>query len=179
MHEDHSTPIVAVNVWYDVGSAHEAEGRSGFAHLFEHMLFQETENLDQGEVMRLIPAAGGEFNGTTNQDRTNYFEILPANRLNLSFWTHRERMAKLQVTEENFHREREVVKEERRLRIENQPYVEALWLALDTLANDWLPYDHYVIGSMEDLDAATVDDVRSSTVATTCPTTRRSWSRAR
>jgi zinc protease len=160
VHEDHSTPIVAVNVWYDVGSAHEAPGRSGFAHLFEHMLFQETENLDQGEVMRLIPAAGGEFNGTTNQDRTNYFEILPANRLNLSFWTHRERMAKLQVTEENFHREREVVKEERRLRIENQPYVEALWLALDTLANDWLPYDHYVIGSMEDLDAATVDDVR-------------------
>lgn len=160
VHEDHSTPIVAVNVWYDVGSAHEAPGRSGFAHLFEHMLFQETENLDQGEVMRLIPAAGGEFNGTTNQDRTNYFEILPANRLNLSFWTHRERMAKLQVTEENFHREREVVKEERRLRIENQPYVEALFVTLDTLANDWPPYDHPVIGSMEDLDAATVEDVR-------------------
>ncbi len=160
VHEDHSTPIVAVNVWYDVGSAHEAEGRSGFAHLFEHMLFQETENLDQGEVMRLIPAAGGEFNGTTSQDRTNYFEILPANRLNLSFWTHRERMAKLQVTEENFHREREVVKEERRLRYENQPYVAALVETLDTLANDWEPYDHSAIGSMADLDAATVDDVR-------------------
>src|SRR5690606_7622971 len=81
VHEDHSTPIVAVNVWYDVGSAHEAPGRSGFAHLFEHMLFQETETLDQGEVMRLIPAAGGELNGTTNQDRTNYFEILPANQI--------------------------------------------------------------------------------------------------
>lgn len=114
----------------------------------------------EGEVMRLIPAAGGEFNGTTNTDRTNYFEILPSNRLNLSFWTHRERMAKLQVNEENFHREREVVKEERRLRIENSPYGEA-FLVLDTLSNDWEPYDHPVIGSMEDLNAATVDDVRA------------------
>ena len=160
VHEDHSTPVVAVNVWYDVGSAHEEPGRSGFAHLFEHMLFQETENMEQGEVMRLIPAAGGDFNGTTNTDRTNYFEILPSNRLNLSFWTHRERMAKLQVNEENFQREREVVKEERRMRYENSPYGEA-FLVLDTLANDWEPYDHPVIGTMEDLDAATVDDVRS------------------
>ncbi len=161
VHEDPSTPIVAVNVWYDVGSAHEEPGRSGFAHLFEHMLFQETENLEAGEVMRLIPAAGGEFNGTTNQDRTNYFEILPANRLNLSFWTHRERMARLRVDEENFAREREVVKEERRLRIENAPYGEALGITLDTLLNDWRPYDHPVIGSMEDLNAATVEDVRA------------------
>jgi len=160
VHEDHSTPIVAINVWYDVGSMHEEPGRSGFAHLFEHMLFQETENLEAGEVMRLIPAAGGEFNGTTNTDRTNYFEILPANRLNLALWTHRERMAKLRVTEENFAREREVVKEERRLRIENAPYAEALGVTLDTLMNDWPPYDHPVIGSMEDLDAATADDVR-------------------
>lgn len=161
VHEDHSTPIVAVNVWYDVGSAHEEEGRSGFAHLFEHMLFQETENLEEGEVMRLIPAAGGQFNGTTSQDRTNYFEILPASRLNLSFWTHRERMAKLQVTQENFEREREVVKEERRRSYENQPYAEAIGVTLDTLINDWAPYDHPAIGSMADLDAATVDDVRA------------------
>ncbi|HEX6940544.1 MAG TPA: pitrilysin family protein [Longimicrobiales bacterium] len=160
VHEDHSTPIVAVNVWYDVGSAHEQPGRSGFAHLFEHMLFQETENLEEGEVMRLIPAAGGEFNGTTNTDRTNYFEILPASRLNLSFWTHRERMAKLQVNAENFAREREVVKEERRRSYENRPYGEALGITLDTLMNDWAPYDHPTIGSMADLDAATVDDVR-------------------
>lgn len=160
VHEDHSTPIVAVDVWYDVGSAHEAPGRSGFAHLFEHMLFQETENLDAGEIMRLIPAAGGEFNGTTDTDRTNYFEILPANRLNLSFWTHRERMAKLQVTAENFAREREVVKEERRRSYENSPYAEAIGITLDTLINDWPPYDHPTIGSMQDLDAATADDVR-------------------
>jgi predicted Zn-dependent peptidase len=160
VHEDHSTPVVAVNVWYDVGSAHEEPGRSGFAHLFEHMLFQETESLDAGEIMRMIPAAGGSFNGTTNSDRTNYFEILPANRLNLALWTHRERMAKLRVNAENFAREREVVKEERRRSYENSPYAEALGVTLDTLLNDWPPYDHPVIGSMEDLDAATVDDVR-------------------
>jgi len=161
VHEDHSTPVVAVNVWYDVGSAHEEPGRSGFAHLFEHMLFQETENLEAGEIMRMIPAAGGSFNGTTNSDRTNYFEILPANRLNLALWTHRERMAKLQVNAENFAREREVVKEERRRSYENSPYAEALGVTLDTLINDWPPYDHPVIGSMEDLNAATADDVRT------------------
>lgn len=161
VHEDHSTPIVAVNVWYDVGSANEPEGRSGFAHLFEHMLFQETENLDKGQLMELIPAAGGEFNGTTNNDRTNYYEVLPSNRLNLAFWMEAERMARLQVTEENFKREREVVKEERRLRIENAPYVDAIWISLDTLQNDWAPYDHSVIGSMDDLNAAGVEDVKA------------------
>ncbi|HEY8468358.1 MAG TPA: pitrilysin family protein [Longimicrobiales bacterium] len=161
VHEDHSTPLVAVNVWYDVGAAHEEPGRSGFAHLFEHMLFQETENLEAGEILRLIPAAGGTFNGTTNSDRTNYFEILPANRLNLALWTHRERMAKLRVNAENFAREREVVKEERRRSYENAPYAEAVAVTLDTLLNDWPPYDHPVIGSMADLDAATVDDVRA------------------
>jgi predicted Zn-dependent peptidase len=161
VHEDHSTPLVAVNVWYDVGSANEPPGRSGFAHLFEHMLFQETENLEKGAIMELIPAAGGNFNGTTNTDRTNYFEILPSNRLNLAFFIHAEQMAKLKVTDENFQREREVVKEERRMRIENQPYGVALGETLDTLMQDWKPYKHSVIGSMADLDAATTDDVRA------------------
>jgi predicted Zn-dependent peptidase len=161
VHEDHSTPVVAVNVWYDVGSANEPVGRSGFAHLFEHMLFQETENLEKGAIMELIPAAGGNFNGTTNTDRTNYFEILPSNRLNLAFFLHAEQMARLRVTDENFQREREVVKEERRLRVENQPYGVALGETLDTLMQDWVPYKHSVIGSMADLDAATTDDVRA------------------
>jgi predicted Zn-dependent peptidase len=161
VHEDHSTPVVAVNVWYDVGSANEPVGRSGFAHLFEHMLFQETENLEKGAIMELIPAAGGDFNGTTNTDRTNYFEILPSNRLNLAFFLHAEQMARLRVTDENFQREREVVKEERRLRVENQPYGVALGETLDTLMQDWVPYKHSVIGSMADLDAATTDDVRA------------------
>jgi len=158
VHEDHSTPIVAVNIWYDVGSAHEEEGRSGFAHLFEHMLFQETENLEPGEFKKHILEAGGTYNGTTNEDRTAYFETVPANRLNMALWLEAERMARLRVTPENFDREREVVKEERRLRIDNQPYGEAI-LTLDTLVADWPPYNHTVIGSMADLNAATADDV--------------------
>lgn len=158
VHEDHSTPIVAVNIWYDVGSAHEEEGRSGFAHLFEHMLFQETTSLEPGEFKEHILEAGGTYNGTTNEDRTAYFETVPSNRLNLALWLEAERMANLKVTPENFDREREVVKEERRLRIDNQPYGEA-FLTLDTLAADWPPYNHTVIGSMDDLNAATAEDV--------------------
>jgi predicted Zn-dependent peptidase len=160
VHEDHSTPIVAVTVWYDVGSAHEDVGRSGFAHLFEHMLSQETENLEQGELRRLVTGAGGTRNATTNNDRTAYYEVLPSNRLNLAIWLHAERMARLQVTKENFEREREVVKEERRMRVENQPYMIAVE-TLDTLVADWPPYNHTVIGSMEDLNAAKTEDVRA------------------
>jgi predicted Zn-dependent peptidase len=158
VHEDHSTPIVAVNIWYDVGSANEEPGRSGFAHLFEHMLFQETTNLEPGEFKKYILEAGGTYNGTTNEDRTAYFETVPSNRLNLALWLEAERMENLTVTPENFDREREVVKEERRLRIDNQPYGEA-FLTLDTLAADWPPYNHTVIGSMDDLSAATAEDV--------------------
>jgi predicted Zn-dependent peptidase len=158
VHEDHSTPVVAVNIWYDVGSANEETGRSGFAHLFEHMLFQETANLEPGEFKRHVLAAGGTYNGTTNEDRTAYFETLPSNRLNLALWLEADRMARLKVTAENFQREREVVKEERRLRIDNQPYGNAI-LTLDTLVADWPPYNHTVIGSMDDLNAATSDDV--------------------
>lgn len=158
VHEDHSVPIVAVNLWYDVGSAHEEPGRSGFAHLFEHMLFEETQTLVSGDFADLIQGAGGTYNGTTNQDRTAYFEIMPSNRLNLAMWLEAERMRNLRVTAENFGREREVVKEERRMRIDNQPYG-AAFLTLDTLATNYEPYRHTVIGSMEDLEAATTDDV--------------------
>jgi zinc protease len=159
--QDHSTPLVAVNMWYRVGSAHEDEGRSGFAHLFEHMLFEETENLESGQMDRLVSRAGGVYNATTNTDRTAYYEVVPANRLNLAFWLHAERMARLRVSEANFENQREVVKEERRQRVDNQPYAEAQ-LTLDTVANrDYEPYRHTVIGSMEDLDAATVADVEA------------------
>ncbi|HSG47296.1 MAG TPA: pitrilysin family protein, partial [Longimicrobiales bacterium] len=156
---DHSTPVVAVNMWYNVGSAHEAEGRSGFAHLFEHMLFEETENLEDGELDRLISQAGGVNNGTTNTDRTAYYEVLPSNRVNLALWLHAERMGRLVVSEEAFENQREVVKEERRMRVDNQPYA-AAQLTRDTLSQDYEPYRHTVIGSMEDLDAAEVGDVR-------------------
>jgi predicted Zn-dependent peptidase len=177
VHEDNSTPIVAVTVWYDVGSAHEEEGRSGFAHLFEHMLSQETENLEQGELRRLVAGAGGTRNATTNNDRTAYYEILPSNRLNLALWLHAERLGRLQVTKENFEREREVVKEERRLRIENQPYSGGVE-TLDTLVADWPPYNHTVIGSMDDLNAAKTEDVRAfyeKYYVPNCRITRR-WS---
>ncbi|HEY0670875.1 MAG TPA: pitrilysin family protein [Longimicrobiales bacterium] len=158
VHEDHSTPIVAVDVWYDVGSANEALGRSGFAHLFEHMLFQETENLPKGAFDTYLEEAGGQLNGTTNQDRTMYYEIVPSNRVNLALWLEAERMARLKVTKENFEREREVVKEERRMRIDNAPYGNG-FLMLDTLHTDYKPYRHTVIGTMDDLNAATTQDV--------------------
>ncbi len=158
VHEDHSTPIVAVDVWYDVGSANEAQGRSGFAHLFEHMLFQETENLPKGAFDTYLEEAGAQLNGTTNQDRTMYYEIVPSNRVNLALWLEAERMARLKVTKENFEREREVVKEERRMRIDNAPYGNG-FLMLDTLHTDYKPYRHTVIGTMDDLNAATVQDV--------------------
>lgn len=160
VHEDHSTPIVAVNVYYDVGSAHEEDGRSGFAHLFEHMLFQETENLDKGDFDKYLSSAGANVNGTTNTDRTFYFEVVPSNRINLALWLEAERMARLKVTAENFAREREVVKEERRMRIDNAPYGNG-FLMLDTLHTDYKPYRHTVIGTMTDLDAATAEDVLS------------------
>ena len=160
VHEDHSTPIVAVDVWYDVGSANEPDGRSGFAHLFEHMLFQETENVGKGDFMGYLEKAGADLNGTTNQDRTMYYEIVPSNRINLALWLEAERMARLKVTEENFKRETEVVKEERRMRYDNAPYMNG-YLMLDTLHTDYKPYRHTVIGSMDDLNAATVEDVKN------------------
>jgi zinc protease len=160
IHSDHSTPIVAVNVYYDVGSAHEEVGRSGFAHLFEHMLFQETENLKKGDFDTYLSGAGANVNGTTNTDRTLYFEVVPSNRVNLALWLEAERMARLKVTEENFKREREVVKEERRMRIDNAPYGNG-FLMLDTLHTDYKPYRHTVIGTMDDLNAATAEDVTS------------------
>lgn len=160
VYEDRSVPIVAVNLWYDVGSAHEEPGRSGFAHLFEHMLFEETDQLQSGDFSDLIQGSGGTFNGTTNQDRTAYYAIMPSNRINLALWLEAERMRNLRVTDENFAREREVVKEERRLRVDNQPYG-AAFLTLDTLSAAYDPYRHTVIGSMDDLEAATTADVLS------------------
>jgi predicted Zn-dependent peptidase len=156
---DTSAPIVAVNLRYAVGSGHEPAGRTGFAHLFEHLLFEETENLEDGELDRMITEAGGVVNGRTNTDRTEYTELVPSHHLERVLWTHAERMRRLRVSPELFERQRDIVKEERRLRIENQPYGEAQ-ITLDTLAHDYAPYDHSVIGSMVDLDAAGVEDVR-------------------
>lgn len=158
--EDHSVPVVAVDVWYHVGSAYEQEGKSGFAHLFEHIMFQGSENVGKAEHSKLVQRAGGNNNGSTTQDRTNYFEVLPANRLNLGLWLEADRMRSLAVTSENFENQRSVVKEERRQRIDNQPYGNA-FLASDTLSYDFKPYQHTVIGRMVDLDNGTVDDAKA------------------
>ena len=121
---DPASPTVAVNVWYDVGARDERPGRTGFAHLFEHMMFQGSANVGKGEHFILVERAGGDLqNGTTDWDRTNYYQTFPSNRLNLGLWLEADRMRSLAVTQENFDNQREVVQEEKRQRMDNQPYV--------------------------------------------------------
>ncbi|HEX9729893.1 MAG TPA: pitrilysin family protein [Gemmatimonadales bacterium] len=161
--EDHDTPIVTINVWYNVGSRNERMGRSGFAHLFEHMMFQGSANVPKGGHLQLIERAGGNMNGSTNEGRTNYFETLPANRLNLGLWLEADRMRSLAITDGNFENQRETVKEERRLRVDNQPYGRAFTdgFTIQFDSSTCFPYAHTVIGSMDDLDAAQTADVQA------------------
>jgi predicted Zn-dependent peptidase len=161
--EDHSTPIVSVDVWYDVGSHNERPGRSGFAHLFEHMMFQGSANVKKAEHFQLVQRAGGTLNGSTQEDRTNYYETLPSNRLSLALWLEADRMRALAITQENFENQRETVKEERRLGIDNRPYAAAFtdgmtW-PFDSAA--CFPYAHTIIGSMADLNGAQLPDVQA------------------
>ncbi len=161
--EDHSTPIVTVDVWYNTGSRNERPGRSGFAHLFEHMMFQGSTHVKKAEHFQLIQRAGGTVNGTTAEDRTTYYETVPSNRLNLALWLEADRMRSLAVTEENLHNQRETVKEERRLGVDNQPYsaafIDGMTWPYDSAA--CFAYAHTVIGSMADLNAAQLADVRA------------------
>ena len=164
--EDRSTPVAAVDVWYHVGSRHDPRDRSGFAHLFEHMMFEGSRHVGETEQtthMALIQGVGGSLNGSTADDRTNYFQTVPANRVNLALWLEADRMRFLDVTAENFENQREVVKEERRQNYENRPYTLAFATAfvLPYDEESCFPYSRMGIGSMEDLDAATLDDVRS------------------
>jgi predicted Zn-dependent peptidase len=161
--EDHSTPIVSVDVWYEVGSRNERPGRSGFAHLFEHMMFQGSAHIKKAEHNKLIERAGGEFNGSTAEDRTNYWETVPSNRLNLALWAEADRMRSLAITEETFENQRQAVKEERRLRVDNQPYQAAFTdgLTWPFDSTSCFPYAHTVIGSMADLDSAKLPDVQA------------------
>jgi predicted Zn-dependent peptidase len=152
-------PIVTVDVTYDVGSRVEKEGKTGFAHLFEHLMFEGSENVGKGDHFRLVAEAGGTMNGTTSEDRTNYFETLPAECLDLALFLEADRMRALVLSEEKLVNQREAVKEEKRLRIDNQPYAPSFEVA-DALAYDSFPYRHSVIGSMDDLDRATLDDAR-------------------
>ena len=157
--KDQSTPVVSVAVYYDVGSRNEKEGRTGFAHLFEHMMFQGSENVPKAAHFQHIFNAGGTMNGTTSTERTNYFETLPANYLPLALWLESDRMRSLKVTQENLDNQRNAVQEEKRLRYDNQPYINA-FLRINELIFKNPANAHSTIGSMEDLDAATIDDVR-------------------
>jgi zinc protease len=157
---DHTAPVFAISVTYKVGSHSERLGRTGFAHLFEHMMFQGSKNVGKGEHMILIENNGGAMNGTTNEDRTNYFEMLPKNQMDLALFLESDRMRSLTVNQANLNNQRNAVQEERRLGIDNQPYGKA-YLEIDNLSYDNFAYKHSVIGSMADLNAATVSDVQN------------------
>lgn len=158
---DNTAPIVAVNLWYHVGSANERTGRTGFAHLFEHMLFQGSEHVGVNEHFELIQRAGGTLNGSTWLERTNYFQTVPSNQLALALWLEADRMGALlpAMTQKKLDTQRDVVKNERRWSVDNQPYG-TWWEKLPGLAfPEGHPFHHSLIGSMEDLSAASLDDV--------------------
>jgi zinc protease len=157
LHEDHSTPIVAVTVMYHVGSKNETAGRSGMAHFFEHLLFEGSENIGRGQYAKYVENAGGGLNANTSQDRTFYYELLPSNQLELGLWLESERMLHAKVEIQGIETQREVVKEEKRQRIDNQPYGNLFAETLDH-AFDVHPYAWAPIGSMEDLNAAQEQD---------------------
>src|SRR3954465_14997096 len=156
--EDHYAPIYSIAVSYSVGSKDERQGRTGFAHLFEHMMFKGSENVGPGEHFFLIFNNGGKMNGTTNQDRALYFETLPANQLELALFLESDRMKSLDINKANLDNQRNAVQEERRLGVDNQPYGQT-YERIGEQAYDNPAYKHSVIGSMEDLNAASVDDV--------------------
>ena len=159
--EDHSVPNVTVNLWVNVGSRHEVEGRTGFAHLFEHLMFQGSANVASGEHFSALMAAGGRLNATTWFDRTNYFETVPRGAMDLALWMEADRHGYLldAVNQENLDNQRDVVKEEKRQSYDNVPYGNAIIDIYAAIFPKDHPYHHATIGSMEDLDAASVQDV--------------------
>lgn len=160
MSPDATVPTVAIAVYYDVGSRNEEKGRSGFAHLFEHMMFQGSANVGKGEHFVLITNRGGSLNGTTSTDRTNYFETLPSNELALGLWLEADRMRSLAITPENFENQRQTVMEERRQSYDNRPYMESMLRINELAYGDYFPYAHSTIGDMNDLKRAPLKAVR-------------------
>ncbi len=158
--EDHHAPVFSIAVSYNVGSRNERRGRTGFAHLFEHMMFKGSENVGPGEHFTLIFNNGGNMNGTTNKDRTVYYESLPTNQLDLGLFLEADRMHSLVINKENLDNQRNAVQEERRIGVDNNPYGKT-FEAIDSLAYDNFSYSHSVIGSMADLNAASVEDVQA------------------
>lgn len=157
--EDHSVPVAAIAVVYDVGARDEKKGRSGFAHLFEHMMFEGSENVGKTEHFKYVESAGGSVNGSTHPDFTNYFEKLPSNQIELALWLESDRMRSLKVTQENFQNQLETVKEEKRSHYDNQPYVPAAIKFEEMLFDNWAN-GHPAIGYFEDLEASSIEDVR-------------------
>lgn len=160
LHEDHSTPIVAVSIMYHVGSKNEQPDKTGFAHFFEHLLFEGSENIERGEYDSYVEKAGGTLNANTTYDRTFYFEILPSNQLELGLWLESERLLHAVVENKGIETQREVVKEERRMRVDNQPYGSLLEETMKR-AYKVHPYKSSVIGSMDHLDAAVEADYKN------------------
>jgi len=163
VHEDRALPVVSVNLWYHVGSKNETPGRTGFAHLFEHVMFEGSGHVAEGDFDNLLEGAGGVNNGSTSNDRTNYWENIPANALELALWLEADRMGFLldAMTQEKLDLQRDVVKNERRQGVDNQPYGRAFETVYARLFPPEHPYHWPVIGSMEDLSAATLDDVKA------------------
>jgi zinc protease len=157
--EDHSTPIVHLQLWYHVGSKNEKPGRTGFAHLFEHLMFKGSKNIDPEAHTSYISSVGGQSNAYTNDDETVFWETVPSQYLPLTLWLEADRMATLRIDKDTFVNEREVVKEERRMRVDNQPFGRLNEIIYDQ-AFTTHPYKHQTIGSMKDLDSASVEDVR-------------------
>jgi predicted Zn-dependent peptidase len=159
---DQLAPVVAINLWYDVGSKHEPPGRTGFAHLFEHFMFQGSEHVAKTEHMAIVQGSGGVCNATTYFDRTNYFETLPSNQLDIGLWLEADRMATLleALSQENLDNQREVVKNEKRQSYDNRPYGSFYERLIAAVFPEDHPYHHTPIGSMADLDAATPADVQ-------------------
>ncbi len=163
LHEDHTTPIVAVNTWYHVGSGDEKLGRTGFAHLFEHLMFMGSQHVPTGQFDQMLEAAGGNNNGSTTEDRTNYYETLPSNALPLALYLDSDRMGYLlpALDSAKVDIQRDVVKNERRQRVDNVPYGRANETILSALYPHGHPYSWPVIGSMADLSAASLNDVKN------------------
>ena len=157
LHEDHSTPIVAVTVMYHVGSKNEDPSRTGMAHFFEHLLFEGSEYIDRGEFDNYVENSGGVLNANTTQDRTFYYELLPSNQLELGLWLESERMLHAKIQQIGIDTQNEVVKEEKRMRVDNQPYGNLLEKTMEACYDEH-PYKWTPIGSMEHLDAASHED---------------------
>lgn len=160
--EDHLTPVAAVCLWYDVGSRHEVEGRTGLAHLFEHLMFQGSAQVTGNGHFELVQGAGGSLNGTTSFERTNYFETMPAHQVELALWLEADRMGSLltALDDESMENQRDVVKNERRQRYDNVPYGTAFERLTAMAYPEGHPYHHTPIGSMADLDATSLEDAR-------------------